>query len=355
MTGGKVVRMLCMVAAGIALVAVPQASRAQVVWETSLTGGYMTPNNFNMPEYSALTVGGDVAVFQHPDDDKWWVQRRRNPLMGVKLSFAYIPKSMSGHRLGLEYLVRGPAFKRLDYHFGFGFSFYTKSKYFTHDEDNIFITTLLSCLIDVGVDYHITDRLTANFSFLHSSNGLLNRPNKGLNYLQVGLGYLIGDMAKESRREGLLPMPEFNRTEFNIAFQGGMAMSRDMLVDGLHPCYDLSLNYQYYLDPVVAVGGTLDFWYNGTHTDFMKAYKIDYAIPCYVSALAYLEGFWGPLSLKGGIGPVLLASPCVYINFYERVGVYYNFGNNYVGVALNAHAGMIEFIELCYGIRIKGD
>ena len=271
------------------------------------------------------------------------------------MSFAYIPQSMSGHRIGLEYLVRGPFNRKLDYHFGFGFSYYTKSKYFTHDEDNIFITTLLSCLINLGVDYHFTDRLTANFSFIHSSNGLLNRPNKGLNYLQFGVGYLIGKMGKESIGEDLLPRPEFNRNEFNIAFQGGFAMSRDMLVEGLHPCYDLSLNYQYYLDPVVAVGGTLDFWYNGTHTDFMKEYKIDYAIPCYVSALAYLEGFWGALSLKGGIGPVLLASPCVYINFYERLGVYYNFGNNYVGVALNAHAGMIEFIELCYGIRIKGD
>lgn len=349
------VRLLCRVAVVVMLAAAPQVLRAQTLWEVSLTGGYMTPNNFNMPEYSAWTVGGDVALFHRRDENLWWIQRRRNPLMGVKLSFAYIPQSMSGHRIGLEYLVRGPFNRKLDYHFGFGFSYYTKSKYFTHDEDNIFITTLLSCLINLGVDYHFTDRLTANFSFIHSSNGLLNRPNKGLNYLQFGVGYLIGKMGKESIGEDLLPRPEFNRNEFNIAFQGGFAMSRDMLVEGLHPCYDLSLNYQYYLDPVVAVGGTLDFWYNGTHTDFMKEYKIDYAIPCYVSALAYLEGFWGALSLKGGIGPVLLASPCVYINFYERLGVYYNFGNNYVGVALNAHAGMVEFIELCYGIRIKGD
>lgn len=314
----------------------------------------MTPNNFNMPEYSAWTVGGDVAWWYRCEGDEWWVQRRKNPQFGLKTSFAYIPNSISGHRIGLAGIIKAPLFGKLDYHIGVGFSAYTLSKYFTHDEENIFITTLLSCLIDVGFDYHMTDRLAATFSFLHSSNGMLNRPNKGLNYLQLGLGYSIGNLGKNTFGEKTIPKPGFSRTELNIAFQGGLTVSRDMLVDGYYPCYDLSLNYQYYLDPVVALGGTLDFWYNGSHSEFMKIYKMDYSIPCYISTLGYIEGFWGPVSIKAGIGPVLLASPCVYINFYERVGVYYNFGNNYVGVALNAHAGMIEFIEWCYGIRIKG-
>ena len=346
-----------MFCAAVAIIlALPGTGLSQsTLWEASLTGGYMTPNNFNMPEYSAWTLGGDVAWWYRFEGDEWWVARRKNPLFGVKASFAYIPQSMSGHRIGIEGIVRAPLKGRLDYHFGVGLSAYTRSKYFTHDEDNIFITTLVSCLIDVGVDYRFTDRLSATFALLHSSNGLLNRPNKGLNYLQLGLGYSIGGVKTNTLSVQQIPQPEFGRTELNVAFQGGMAMSRDLNVEGYFPCYDLSINYQVYLDPVVALGGTVDFWYNCAHTEVMKFYKMEYPMPCYLSSLVYLEGFWGPLSLKGGIGPVLLASPCVNIKFYERVGVYYNFGNNYVGVALNAHAGMIEFIELCYGIRMRGN
>ena len=37
---------------------------------------------------------------------------------------------------------------------------------------------------------------------------------------------------------------------------------------------------------------------------------------------------------------------------YERLGVYYNFGNNYAGIGINAHGGQAEFIEWSYGRRI---
>ena len=48
---------------------------------------------------------------------------------------------------------------------------------------------------------------------------------------------------------------------------------------------------------------------------------------------------------------IIVVSPQVTIPFYERVGAYYNFGNNYRGVAVNAHGGRVEFIEWTYGRR----
>ena len=69
------------------------------------------------------------------------------------------------------------------------------------------------------------------------------------------------------------------------------------------------------------------------------------------SAMAFAEFFWGPVSLKAGIGPNIVVSPQVTIPYYERLGVYYNFGNNYAGVAVNAHGGRVEFIEWTYGRR----
>ena len=67
--------------------------------------------------------------------------------------------------------------------------------------------------------------------------------------------------------------------------------------------------------------------------------------------MGVVELFWGPLSIKAGIGLVVAASNQVTIPIYESVGAYYNFGRNFVGVALNANAGRIEFIEWTYGRR----
>ena len=324
-------------------------------WELSLTGSYMTPNNFNMLEYATYTVGTEVGWWWRCEGDEWWIQRRNNPSFGLRASFAYIPNGIAGHRLGLVGLVSAPLYDRLDYHIGLGLSGYTRSKYFTHDPENIFITTLINCLVDIGVDYRFNDRLSASVAFLHSSNGMLNRPNKGLNFVQWGMCYSMSAMPRLAIRSRTdIPEPDsFCRHEIGVALQGGAVMSWDLRQNGYFPCYDLSLNYQYYIDPVVAVGGTLDFWYNGSHYGLSRMYGESYTFPCYVSALAFTEGFWGPLSIKAGIGPVLVAPPRVNIRFYERVGVYYNFRRNYVGVALNAHAGVIEFVEVCYGRRFS--
>lgn len=324
-------------------------------WELSATGGIMTPNNFNMLEFTAATFGGEVAWWHRCEGDQWWVWRRRNPSFGVRASFAYIPQGVAGHRVGLVGLVSSPLWKRWDYHIGLGLSGFSRSQYFTHDRKNIFISTLVSCLIDVGLDYRLADRCSLSLAFLHSSNGMLHRPNKGLNFIQLGMTYAVGPN-QVSRLQGTNTVPpiqpERQKSELGFALQGGVVMSRDLNQNGYFPCYDVSLNYQYYLDPAVAVGGTLDFWYNGSHYGLARMYDEPYRFPCYLSALVYTEGFWGPLSVKAGIGPVLLAPPRVDVRIYERVGAYYNFGNHYTGVALNAHAGMIEFIELAYGYRI---
>jgi len=323
-------------------------------WEAALAVSEMTPNNFNMIEYSAAAMSGELSWWHCFTGDEWWVARRKNPAFGIRASFAYIPTGISGHRIGFVGVVRAPLWKRIDYHWGVGLSTYTRSQFFTHDTENIFISTLLSCLIDIGLDYCITDRLTASLALLHSSNGMLHFPNKGLNFLQLGMSYrLAGPVYRlPSATPVPAPPPMSSRHEVGMTLQGGVVASHDMRLEGHFPCYDLSFNYQYYLDPAVAVGGTLDLWYNGSHYYLSRMLDESYTFPCYVSALGYLEGKWDRISLKAGIGPVLVAPERVNIRFYERVGVYYNFGRHYAGVSLHAHAGVIEFIEWGYGFRL---
>ena len=347
----------------IVFLLLPWLAEAQsTAWEFSLVGGYMTPNNFNMPEYSSNAFGAEVAWWYRVESDEWWVQRRHNPSFGIRASYSHTSESLSGHRLGLEGLVSCPLWNRVDYHLGVGLSGYTRSAYFTHDPENIFITTLVCCLIDVGFDFRITKHLSFSLAFLHSSNGMLNRPNKGLNYLQWSASWRTGSALNKMLRSAdgepmsafeplAIRPPAFEPRELGFTLQGGAVVSRDLQQEGYYPCYDLSLNYQYYLDPVVAVGGTLDLWYNFSHRGLAQLYGESYTFPCYVGVMPYLEGFWGPVSFRGGIGTTVISPKRVNVKLYERLGVYYNFGSNYVGIAVNAHAGMVEFIELAYGHR----
>ena len=75
----------------------------------------------------------------------------------------------------------------MDYSLGVGLSIYTKALSFTGDEENVFISSLVSCLIDVAFNFRLGDDVLLNASLLHSSNGMLYKPNKGVNFLQLGV------------------------------------------------------------------------------------------------------------------------------------------------------------------------
>lgn len=325
-------------------------------WEVGLNGSWMTPNNFNMPEYSAWSGGADVAWAVRMVGDDYQLLWRRYPTFGVRGSVEYIPVDYAGIRIGALAFLRAPLWGRLDYSLGAGLSAFSRSSFFTHDEDNIFINSLICCLIDVGFVYNLTDRVMLSATFLHSSNGQLVRPNKGLNFLQAGVTVKLGENSDSQldwrhSRESIDSVPPYHRHEVGFTLSPGVAMSRNFRQDGLFFDYDLSLNYRYYLNPIIATGATLDLWYNFSHWQQMVWYDDPYRFPMYVGVMWTLEGHWGPLSIDGGVGANLLRSSRVDTPVYERLGAYYNWGNNYAGVGINAHLGKIEFIEWSYGHR----
>lgn len=335
------------------LLLVPSATmQAQSYWEFSAAGSYMMANNFNMPEVNRPACGVEVAYMHRTDGSQEWHLLRRQPSFGLKGSFTYIVDGAAGHRFGLVGVIKAPLGHTLDYHLALGLAYFTKPYCLTHDTNNIFISSIVSCLIDIGLDWNMSDNLFLTASFLHSSNGMLYRPNKGFNFLQMGIGYRVLPSKLPARYEGAVQPLQWHRHKVGFTLSNGLAMSRHLMQDGHAPCYDLSLNYQYYLSPIVAVGATADFWYNHNHTWQLPRYHDRYPLPVYFNLQANCEGFWGPVSLKVGVGGVLLTSSLVGKRIYERVGVYYNWADRYAGIGLNARAGFAEFIELSYGRRI---
>ena len=78
----------------------------------------------------------------------------------------------------------------------------------------------------------------------------------------------------------------------------------------------------------------------------------DYTGPAYVSVMPIMESFYGPLSIRAGMGLTVVASEKVRLPLYERVGIYYNFGRAFAGIGINAHGGQIEYVEWTLGLRL---
>ena len=265
--------------------------------------------------------------------------------------YTRIPNAVAGDWFGLEGVIVNPFGSRWEWEWGVGFSFYTKPRGVTNDTNNIFIGSVVNCLIDLGIGYRLSDATTLSLRLLHTSNGMLRRPNLGLNYLQLDLGWRFGGNGSPGNDVSYVNDAMEREKEWSVAFSGGMVMSRDSLMEGYYPCYDVSFYFQQYVCPVFAFGGAVDLWYNGSDREPILRDESDYRLPLYLSGMGCMEVFWGPISLKVGVGLVVAASNQVVNPIYERVGAYYNFGRNYLGVALNAHAGRIEFIEWTYGRR----
>lgn len=328
-----------------------QAQETPCSWNVSLSGGYMMPNNMKYSQYSSPTYGLGAAVLWRPEGNSYWQRFWNYPSFGVKAMYTRIPNAVAGNWFGLEGVIVNPFGGRWEWNWGVGFSFYTKPHGVTGDTNNIFIGSVLNCLIDLGIGYRLSDAATLSLRLLHTSNGMLRRPNLGLNYLQLDLGWKFNNNVSY-RNDGSYVSEEMEKErEWSVALSGGAVMSRDSSMDGYYPCYDVSLYYQHYVNPVFAFGGAIDLWYNGSNREIIMSDESEYRLPLYLSGMGCVELFWGPISLKVGMGLVVAASCQVTIPIYERVGAYYNFGRNYLGVALNAHAGRIEFIEWTYGRR----
>lgn len=321
-------------------------------WELGLRGSYIMHNFQDIPLVATGSADIDATWLSSP------IPRAEGSRYlfsyGARASFCYMPWGIAGHRFGLAGIVRAPLATRLDYHLAVGLSTFTRPQTLTHDPDNEYISSILNCLIDVGFDYRLSNHLMLTAALTHSSNGMLHRPNKGLNFFQAGVTYCLSgerrmESGEQSRDEG---QPATYHHEIGFTLSPGATMSHKLWQEGYYFCYDLSLNYLYHLNNVFAFGATVDLWYNDSHTEPLRWSGIENPVPVYLSAMPVFESNWGDFSLRLGIGPVLVASEQVKIPFYERVGLYYNLGRHFFGAGINAHSGIIEFIEWSYGYRI---
>ena len=337
------------------LLSVATRAWSQNYWEVSLGGEYMLTAYDFRSVHNTWGTGLQATFFHRVTGDDYWIRKRHNPSFGVKLDFGLTPQSICGNRIGMAAMVRTPLLPWLDADIGLGQATYTKPNYRTGDESNVYISTPVVCLFDMGLVFHIDRQSDIALRMIHSSNGAIRQPNRGLNFFRLEMGMALDGGSHHRRWEdwSALQPDKAPWHEIGLMVAPSLVQSRYPRQHGAFFCYDLSINYEYHYTPILGVGGTVDFWYNCSHTEQFVIFEDDYSLPFYMNAMFFLEGFWGKMSIKGGVGAVLMASSRVKIPVCERLAIYYNFGNNYAGVGINALAGQAQFIEWSFGHRFK--
>ena len=325
-----------------------QAS-AQRHWQADIGAGFMAPTDFSNMDYSRSCASIELSWWQRPE-----AMADINTTLGVKFSFAAIPNSVAGQRIGVLGALRAPISRRcsrLEYEFGLGLSAFTRPYCYTGDPENIFIGPLINGLVDFLLIYDISETMQLSLALVHTSNGCLYLPNKGFNFFQLDWGIKFGGDCRYPLQQQpsatLLKSPH----EVGFTLSPGLRESEYNPLDEYAFCYDVSLNYQYYTSSRFAVGVTLDFWYNFFDSRICQQDGRPVPTPVNIAVMAFMEKHWGPISLKAGIGPEIYTHGLTKIPYYERLGCYYNFGPHYVGLAVNAHAVKAEFVEWSYGYR----
>ena len=375
----------------------------------SLLTGYTVPNSSEWSYIADIPIGIDAAFSKTVDwgfdgvNGYFPILRKYN--LGLRGNITFFPNAIAGQRIGLSGFIQEPLwrFKRkvlfdgdtvpsttlnpLSLEMDCGLAFYTNPYSRTPNPDNVFIGSNFNCMIQIGLSYSHCLRDFSHIVFAaklaHSSNGYLVKPNKGLNYLQLSVGYTLPaqypsgfcrisyfdtidrgarDLWPVINSREMWPMdnPAFRGGEWLLSYAPGVVMPRYTgASQNYFYAHTAQAGWLYRFNPARAVGATLDLTYNYSHTAIIRHWNENYSLPFYIGIAGVYEATYYRLTLHTAVAAYLARSEHGTTPLYERVGLYYNFGREYrrvrhfVGVALKSHMAHIDFIEWHYGIRIR--
>ena len=124
---------LTVIALSLLTFAVGRSQETLHSWDVSLNVGYMMPNNSSYKSFATSTFGVDATWWCRGIDTSYWRYRKHYPFFGLKFSYAYIPNSIAGNRLGLTGQIRQQLFglTHWEWSAGVGLSAYTKPRSLT--------------------------------------------------------------------------------------------------------------------------------------------------------------------------------------------------------------------------------
>jgi hypothetical protein len=201
---------------------------------------YITPTyhaGFVLPEYKYFlyliedhvqSKGLNISKKTTGEND--WEQIYKYPEYGISLFFSTLGNDkVFGHEIALYPFFNYHIFSRnrfsIDNQIGLGISYVTRKFDLQDNYQNIAVGSNLNIHFCLRLDfkYHLLKRyqLHTGLSFDHFSNGNLQEPNRGINYLTsyAGVGYRVGK-SSHTRKHKLKPHERDFHLELTYAFGG---------------------------------------------------------------------------------------------------------------------------------------
>lgn len=347
-------------------------ARGQVTPEVSVLSGYTIPNSAEYGYIADVPVGVDVAAMWRQEwvwQEGLYTHLLRRPFdVGLRCNFTYFPNDIAGHRIGVAGMLSEPVAyfgnNVLNLEYNLGLAWYTNPYRRTPNPRNVFIGSYTNCFINVGPTLRHSFRdgsaLVLGAKLVHSSNGYLKKPNKGLNYLQAEVGWLLANPnARVYQRTYRCDTSLFRGGNMLMSASAGYVQPRFSHADrDYYFASTVRLGWLYDFNPARSVGFDVDLTYNFSFEELNARYGEHYP-PFYVALAGIYETNWHRLTLHTALAFYLLRSEHGTTPIYERVGLFYNIGNpnnavrQFVGVSLKSHYAHIDFIELHYGVKIR--
>ncbi len=300
--------------------------------------------------------------------------------------------SRMGNAVSLYGTFSRPLFRSRRWTADYSLSFGTTYSHRKYDKTNNVDNELIGSrwLIYFGTGLHLTWRLAADWGlragidYYHHSNGALNRPNKGANFVAPSLSVVYqpyyGEALKTGRATGRRPFKPYWYVDLTAAV-GAKTLEEDWKITQfktspddpdyrtehfkLYTAYALSADVMCRYRRRWASGLGVDAFY-GTYASHIR--QIDEAAgysekhsPWSLGIAAKHEVFWHALSLNMALGVYVFrhmghAAGSLEKPYYERIGLRYAFrrlGGLQVGANVKAHWLKADYTEVTVGFPFR--
>ncbi|RZJ69938.1 acyloxyacyl hydrolase [Flavobacterium sp.] len=206
--------------------------------------------------------------------------------------------------------------------------------------------------------------LQGGFMFTHFSNGRFKSPNSGINTYaaNIGINYNLDEKQPAYRKGDTLPKKSYREPfRYSLYLRSGVSESQ-ITGSGQKPFYHISLAIDKRIGRKSALQLGSDIFISQYLKEYIRYSSVAYPDRPYldpntdykrVSVFVGHELFINRLSVETQVGYYVYKPFKYESDVYQRLGVkYYATKNVFAGVALKAHGGRAEAIELGLGIRI---
>jgi hypothetical protein len=334
--------------------------------EGKVNYGFIFPHH-SLIEYllDGNIYGGEVLLSTGSINRHLWEELYRNPRYGIGYNFTnYNNEDVLGKAHAIFGFCEIPFFRPkhnflVNYQIDFGLAYNTKVFDIHKNPMNQAISSRVNAF--VGFDANMVFRInTSNFLKLgldmtHYSNGKMRSPNLGINTVMLSAAWAYSILPEHVPLHEI-PVVLNRRHIVEALFNQGLKRD-DMLNEKLYHVSSVVCDYFYAYSLKYAVGGGMDFFYDGSlaptkeHEEKIPAQKSDdYQCGAHMGFMVR----YGNYSVILNIGHYIVAPYHKYSAVYNRFGMRYAINGRYMlNFTVKAHYAIADYVEWGIGYRFN--